>query len=242
MSAIPARLSRIRIRFGPTSVLILILAGALGFMLVAQLGSTERFSRRLQAENEGDLARILANLTTSDANLRDQIGTLKLQLQTLQTSTQQDAAAKAAAADQLNALEVLAGTVPVTGPGIVVTAEDPSGSLHYDLMIDLVEELRDAGAEAIAVNNRRIGAASAFGERDGQIVLDGVALTRPFHISAIGQPATLDGGLAIPGGALDTLRTQKDVTVDIDRLAKIDLPALATAPTFRSARPVGSGS
>ncbi|MDQ1404233.1 MAG: hypothetical protein QOG03_2549, partial [Actinomycetota bacterium] len=109
MTAIPARLGRIRIRVSATSVLILLLAAGLGFMLVAQLGSTERFSRQLQAENEGDLARILSNLTTSDANLRDQIGTLKLQLQTLQTSTQQDAAAKAAAAEQLNALQVLAG-------------------------------------------------------------------------------------------------------------------------------------
>jgi uncharacterized protein YlxW (UPF0749 family) len=223
-------------------VLIVMLAAALGFLLVAQLGSTERFSRRLQAENEGDLARILSNLTTSDANLRDQIGTLKLQLQLLQTSNQQDAAAQAAAAEQLTSLQVLAGTVPVTGPGIVVTTEDPNSSLHYDLMIDLIEELRDAGAEAIAVNNRRIGAASAFDEHNGQILLDGVPLTRPYKISAIGQPATLDGGLAIPGGALDTLRTQPAVTVQVDRQAKIDLPALAAPPAFRSARPIGSGS
>ena len=238
----PVQAPRTRIRVRATTVLMLLLAGGLGFMLVAQLGSTERFSRRLQAENEGDLARILANLTTSDANLRDQLGTLKLQLQTLQTSSRQDAASQAAAAEQLDALQVLAGTVPVTGPGIVVTTDDPAASLHYDLMIDLVQELRDAGAEAIAVNNRRIGAASAFGERDGQILLDGVPLTRPYKIAAIGQPATLDGGLAIPGGALDTLRTQKDVDVDIERLAKIDLPALATAPTFHAARPIESGS
>src|SRR5437762_985748 len=134
---------------------MLLLAGGLGFMLVAQLGSTERFSRRLQAENEGDLTRILSSLTTSDANLRDQIGTLKLQLQALQQSSQQGEAAQAAAEDQLNALQVLAGTVPVTGPGIVVAADDPQGSLTYDLMIDLVQELRDAGAEAVAVNDHR---------------------------------------------------------------------------------------
>src|SRR3954470_11301830 len=136
MAAIPARTPRVRIRVSATSVFMLVLAGALGFMLVAQLGSTERFSRRLQAESEGDLTRILSNLTTSDANLRDQIGTLKLQLQTLQTSSQQTAAAREAAAEQLAALQVLAGTVPVTGPGITVTADDPAGSLRYDLMID----------------------------------------------------------------------------------------------------------
>src|SRR4051794_41807040 len=117
MAAVPARVSRLRVRVSATSVLIVVLAGALGFMLVAQLGSTERFSRRLQAESEGDLARILSNLTTSDANLRDQIGTLKLQLQTLQTSSRQDAAAQAAAAEQLDALQGLAGARPARGPG-----------------------------------------------------------------------------------------------------------------------------
>src|SRR3954470_18438417 len=100
MAAIPARTPRVRIRVSATSVFMLLLAGGLGFMLVAQLGSTERFSRRLQAESEGDLARILSNLTTSDAHLRDETGTLKLQLQTLQTSSRQDAAAQAAAAEQ----------------------------------------------------------------------------------------------------------------------------------------------
>jgi len=59
-------------------------------------------------------------------------------------------------------------------------------------------------------------------------------------IDAIGQPATLDGGLAIPGGALDTLRTQRGVRADVRRVAKIDLPALASPPTFNAARPIGS--
>src|SRR4051812_49466927 len=99
----------------PASALMLVLSAALGFLLVAQFGSTERFSRRLQGESEGDLTRILSNLTTSDANLRDQLSTLKLQLQTLQQSSQESDVAQAAAAEQLNDLEVLAGTVPVTG-------------------------------------------------------------------------------------------------------------------------------
>ena len=83
------------------------------------------------------------------------------------------------------------------------------------------------------------GLRKSFGRK---IVLDGIILSAPFHVSAIGQPATLDGGLAIPGGALDTLRTQKGVKVDVQRLAKVDLPALAVAPTFKAARPVASGS
>jgi len=72
MTAITARLRRWRPRISATAALMLVLAAVLGFLLVAQFGSTERFSKRLQAESEGDLTRILSSLTTSDANLRDQ--------------------------------------------------------------------------------------------------------------------------------------------------------------------------
>ncbi|MDQ1395052.1 MAG: hypothetical protein QOG64_311 [Acidimicrobiaceae bacterium] len=223
---------------GPLAVLVV--AGLVGFLVVAQLGSSQRFSQRLQAESEGDLTRILADLTTTDADLRDQIGTLKLQLQTLSTSTERDDAARKAAEEQLNDLAVLAGTVAVTGPGVQVTVNDPGGVLKYDLMIDLIEELRDAGAEAIAVNGLRLGATSAFGEDNGAITLDGKPLAGPYHVASIGQPATLDGGLSIPGGALDTLRTQRDVSAEVQRVAKVDLPALAVPPSFKVATPVGS--
>jgi uncharacterized protein YlxW (UPF0749 family) len=218
-----------------TPVVVAVVAALIGYFLVAQAGSTQRFSQRLQAESEGDLTRILSDLTTTDAELRDQIGALKLQLQVLSTSSEQDTAASKAAEEQLNDLAVLAGTVPVTGSGIVVTIDDPQSSIQYDLMIDLVEELRDAGAEAISVNSLRVGAASWFGEGATAVELDGRELAAPFKVAAIGQPATLDGGLAIPGGALDSFRTQKGVTIDVQRLAKVDLPALAQAPSFKSA-------
>ena len=223
-----------------SSLLALVAAGAVGFLAVAQLGSTQRFSQRLQAESEGDLTRILSNLTTTDAELRDEIGALKLQLQSLRTSSAQDVAAQRLAEQQLADLQVLAGTVSVTGPGVVVTIDDPDASVQYDMLIDVVEELRDAGAEAVAVNDHRIGASSWFGEQDGKVVVDGSSLTAPFVVEAIGQPATLDGGLAIPGGAVDTLRTQRGVHADVRRVAKLDLPALATAPSFQAARPIGS--
>ena len=221
-----------------TSVVVGLVAALVGYFLVAQAGTTQRFSQRLQAESEGDLTRILSDLTTTDAELRDQIGALKLQLQVLSTSSEQDTAAAKAAEEQLNDLGVLAGTVPVTGSGIVVTIADPQQSVQYDLMIDLVEELRDAGAEAIAVNNLRVGAASWFGEGNNVVVLDTHPLAAPYRVAAIGQPATLDGGLSIPGGALDSFRTQKGVTVDVQRLAKVDLPALAEAPSFKLATAV----
>jgi uncharacterized protein YlxW (UPF0749 family) len=104
-----------------------------------------------------------------------------------------------------------------------------------------VQELRDAGAEAVAVNDHRVGATSAFGERDGRLVLDGVTLSAPYTVAAIGPAATLEGGLQIPGGALDTLSSLRGVEVRLQRAARIVVPALARPPTFRVGRPVVSG-
>lgn len=219
---------------------VLVVTGLVGFLLVSQFRGTQRFSQRLAAENEGDLARILAGLNAEADDLRDEISTLTLQLRDLETSTRDDAAAAESAEEQLRALEVLAATVPVSGPGISLTIVDPSSVIRYETLVDVVQELRDAGAEAVAVNDRRVGVSTSFTERDGKVVMDGEPLAGTYRITAIGQPATLEGGLKIPGGILDTLAALRDVRVDLQRSNKLELPALAKPPAFRVARPVSS--
>jgi uncharacterized protein YlxW (UPF0749 family) len=226
-------------RLGGPAVVILLTA-VMGFLLIGQLRGTERFRRRLEAESEGDLTRILASLTTEADSLRDEVSALKLQLLRLETNSVRDQASVDAADEELRALEVLAGTVAVSGPGLVLTVEDTRGAVGYDTLIDVVQELRDAGAEAIAINGQRVGAASAFANRKGGVSLDGAALTPPYKVTAIGQATTLEGGLKIPGGTFDALESLPGVHVEVDRSAKVDLPALARPPTFRSARPVSS--
>lgn len=227
-------------------LVVIVVASLVGFLLVGQLRTSQRVSRSLAKESEGDLARILSNLNTDTDNLRDQVGQLKLELFSLQTSTQRDQAAARTAQQQLQTLQILAGTVPATGPGVQVTINDPQASIRYDLIIDLVQELRDAGAEAIAVDNQRVGATTAFGPGNTGVVLSGpgepdTLVQAPYRVSVIGNPDTLASALGIPGGALDTLQAQRGVTVDVQRAAKVDVPALASPPTFRVARPVGSG-
>jgi uncharacterized protein YlxW (UPF0749 family) len=230
-----------------TKAVILVVTALVGFLLVGQIRTSQRVTRQLSAESEGDLARILSDLNTGTDNLRDQVGTLKLQLFSLQTSTRRDDTAVRTAAEQLDALEVLAGIVPATGPGVTVVVDDPEAAVRYDQLINLIEELRDAGAEAIAVNAQRVGPTTAFVPGPRGILLTGPGgpggpLAAPYRVTAIGEPATLDTALNIPGGALDTLRAQRGVQATVQRAAKVDVPALAAPPTFRVARPVGSGA
>jgi uncharacterized protein YlxW (UPF0749 family) len=219
-------------------VMIVAVTALVGFLAVGQLRGSEAFRQRLEAENEGDLTRILAGLTTEADALRDEISSLKLQLLQLQSSNAADSASTAAAEAQLRALRVLAGTVPVAGPGLSIKVEDPEGAIQYDTLIDVVAELRDAGAEALAINGRRIGAGSAFGEDNRRVTVDGIAIEAPYTIVAIGPAATLEGGLKIPGGALDVLNSLRGVAVDLQRSAKLEVPALSNAPRFRVGKPV----
>src|SRR5688572_16046403 len=164
--------------------LVLLVTGLVGFLLVSQLRGTERFRQRLEDESEADLTRILASLTTEADSLQDEIGSLRLQLLTLETSSERDETAAQTAEQQLRSLEVLSGTVPVAGPGVTVFVDDPRRAVGYDSLIDIVQELRDAGAEAVGVNDLRVGVASAFAERDGRITLDGEVLEAPYTIEA----------------------------------------------------------
>lgn len=237
LAAPPGVFHRLRRGIG-APVLLAVAAAVVGFLLVGQLQGPRRESPPLEAESEGDLARILSDLNAEADALQSEIAELKVQLGELRRSSRDESAAAEAAAEQLRNLQVLAGTTPVTGPGVLVTIADPNQLLTYDTMIDIVQELRDAGAEAVAVNGNRIGVASAFAERDGGITVDGVAVAAPFRIVAIGQPATLEGGLKIPGGAVDAVSTVRGVRVTVAKQAKVDLPALARPPEFDVAEPV----
>lgn len=219
-------------------MLLAVAAAVVGFLLVGQLQGPRRAEPSLEAESEGNLARILADLNAEADALQNEIAELKVQLGDLRRFSRDESAAAEAAAEQLRSLQVLAGTTAVTGSGVVVNVSDPSGLLTYDTMIDIVQELRDAGAEAVAINGLRIGVATAFAERDGKIVVDGQVITAPFRIGAIGQPATLEGGLKIPGGAVDAVSTVKGVRVVVEKQARVDLPALTRVPEFDVAEPV----
>ena len=221
-------------------IVVLLVAIVAGFLLVGQVRGDQRIEQPLEAENEEDLARILASLNSEADSLREEISALRLQLVELENSTEREGAAADAAAAQLRSLQVLAGTVPVTGPGVTVVIRDAEGAIGYANLIDVVQELRDAGAEAISINERRVGASSAFGERGDEVTLDGTPLSAPYRVQAIGHPPTLDGGLKIPGGAVDTLSALRDVSVVVSRETTLLLPALANTPSFDVARPIAS--
>ena len=203
-------------------LLIAALCALLGFAVVLQVQRTAA-GDTLAAARPDDLVQILDELQRREDDLNSEIAGLQDSLGRLQRSGRSSEEALAEAQRQSAALGILTGTVPATGPGVRITIEDPDGRVPPEVLLDAIQELRNAGAEAFQVGPVRIGVDSAFTGSGGAVVLDGQALTTPYLITAVGDPPTLAAALAIPGGVLDTVRraggtmevTQADgVTVD----------------------------
>ena len=109
---------------------------------------------------------------------------------------------------QLEALRVLTGTTPVYGPGLRIDLTDAEGVIDAAVLLDAVQELRDAGAEAIQVGDTRVVVDTWFGDGPEGIVVSGEPLAKPITILAIGDPEGLAVAMSIPGGLADSVRTR----------------------------------
>jgi uncharacterized protein YlxW (UPF0749 family) len=172
--------------------------------------------------------------------LRQETEELRAARSRLTTSGDRAAAAVAEARRRADTLAVLAGTVAAHGPGVHVFVDDPGHVLHADFLVDVIQELRDAGAEAMMINSRRIGATSFVIDAGASLVLDGTTLTQPYAISAIGDQSTLATALAIPRGIVD-IAQDAGAKIRVDRSADVLVDALRPLSAPRYARPAQAG-
>src|SRR5699024_4768638 len=141
-----------------------------------------------------------------------------------------------AAQERADTLGILAGTERATGPGITLTIEDTDGEVDAATLLDAVQELRDAGAEAMQVGDVRIVAGTWFEDGDGGITADGRTIEAPYRFTAIGDPPTMSSAMEIPGGVSESVRSNGgDVT--IREYDTINVEALHSDSSPRYAQP-----
>ena len=188
-------------------LVVALLCGLLGFGLVTQVHATSS-TGGLGAARVDDLLGILSDLNSRGDRLRAEISDLEASQQRLRSGAGQDQAALREARARVNTLGILTGTLAAKGTGVVVTVSDPQGSVRAAVLLDAVEELRDAGAEAIELNNTvRVVASTSILDRDGVLVVDGTELHPPYVIDAIGSPHTLAEAVVFPGGLSDEVKS-----------------------------------
>ena len=214
-----------------------ILAGAIGFLAVIQARQQADPAARLASERPEDLARILADLNAEADVLARQVSSLRVRIERYRSSGEKGRLALADANESLADLQVLAGLVPTTGPGVRLLVTDPQGRVTWEGILDLVQELRDAGAEALAIDGHRIVVSTWFGPSDGGVAVDGEPVRAPFSIEAVGSPDTLREALQIRGGPVAVMDAEPGVAVAIVEHGNLTLPPLQRTIEFQYARP-----
>jgi uncharacterized protein YlxW (UPF0749 family) len=218
------------IRSATTKPLTLV-AFILGILLVVQLRSTSRAAN--VALTTSDQARVLSGLVDSNAGLRQEIAQLEEQLTRLNPADTQ-ASNQALVAD-LKRLMVMSGGADVSGPGVRV---EVSGQINPLDMQDLLNELRNAGAEAMALDGTRIIVRSVVARDGNDLVLDGHVLIPPYTLEAIGQSDTIDTALLRKGGLVGLLEyAYPGLKITVTKVDGLILPAYTNPTVFKFAQP-----
>ncbi|MGW5669589.1 DUF881 domain-containing protein [Micromonospora sp. NPDC003776] len=235
----PARAAR---RWTSAGAMIAVLLALLGFTLVVQLKTTST-DPTLAATREEDLVRISSDLDSRERRLRQDIEALEESQRQLRSGAQGRQAALDEATRRADELGILAGTLPAVGPGLVVRFEGPEKAISSARILDAVQELRGAGAEAMQIAGSdgtavRIIASTYFVDAGGGgLVVDGRRLAGPFTITVIGDPATMRTALNIPGGVVASVRDAGGNVTPEDREA-VEVSQLHAPIKLDHARPV----
>ncbi len=201
----------------------------LGLLAVVQLRSQSGGSA-LDARSAQELTVLVANLNARNDQLRTEVARLEQELSSLLADQSRGQTSVGQLRSDLARVRAWSGLDPVAGSGIRITI---SGPIAANGIADLLNELRNAGAEAIAIADVRVVAGTIVGGEAGAVSVDDTALGDPFEVSAIGRPETLTGSLTRVGGIVAQLgATFPGAVVTVTPIDRLVLPA-----TVRDLRP-----
>ena len=220
-------------RPGRAQLVVAVLLASLGFAAVVQVRLT-RSDDDFTGARRSDLVQLLDSLSGAADRAQQQIDELQqVRRDLLDTSARRQAALEEGR-ERLGALQVLAGTVPAVGPGVTVTIEDPASAVGAPALLNGINEMRDAGAEAIEINDSvRVVASTSVADTGNGVMADGTALRAPYVLDAIGASHTLAEAVRFPGGLTDEVE-QVGGTVTVSEADSVEVDALHTpvAPEY----------
>jgi uncharacterized protein YlxW (UPF0749 family) len=228
-------------RLSGAGLMIGLLLALLGFALVVQFRNVST-DPTLAAARQEDLVRILSDLESREKRLRDDIQTLEESQRQLTSGVEGRKAALEEATRRANELGILAGTLPARGTGLLVKFVGSPDAIKARAVLDAVQELRGAGAEAMQITGSdgvsvRIVASSYFVDVDGGISVDGHKLTGPYALRVIGDPSTMRTALHIAGGVVESVAKDGGTVTD-EQVGMVEVSAVREPGAMQYARPV----
>jgi uncharacterized protein YlxW (UPF0749 family) len=201
---------------------IAVVAALLGFLVIGQLRGQAGVPG-LSNLSSTELTQLIANLTTGNDQLRDEIADLGRQATSLDAANDRGETTVDELNDDLAQIRAWSGLTGVTGEGITITVEGPIGG---DGIEDLLNELRNAGAEAIAVDGVRVVMGTVVAGPPGALSVENSPIGAAFEVRAIGSPQILTGTLTRTGGVIAQIGTAyPDARLTVTPVDRLTLPA-----------------
>ena len=221
-------------------VLAAVLCVLLGIAIATQVRQT-RSGDALTNARPADLLVLLDSLQQREAALNTEVSELQRNLAAVQSAGSSDQAAIANAQSRLADLSILIGTVAATGPGVTIDIEDPGPGVAPETMLDVINELRAAGAETLEIRSGRqavrVGVDTWVSGDPGNLVVGSLTLRPPYSLAAIGDPPTLAAAMNIPGGAVDSVE-RVGATMAVVTSDRIEITTLRQPKPRQYAQPV----
>ncbi len=205
----------------------------IGAMFAVAALQTTRAAPTLQSERSELISRVRAAETEQD-ELRGRVTALSAEIARLRAAALGDDGASRELENRINTLDPIVGNVAVTGPGLLIVADDsPSANadardrvLDIDLQV-LANGLWSAGAEAVSINGHRLSNLTAIRSAGDAVTVDYRSLTRPYRVEAIGDPRTLQSHFveSSAGAWWNELAQNRRMRFEISDVKKLDLAA-----------------
>ena len=217
-------------------LLVAVLLAALGFAGVTQVRFNE-VDDSYGSLREQNLIDVLEGLAGTRQRAEAEIARLESTRDDLLSDSGAREAALVQAEQEADNLAILGGLIPVTGPGIRLTVTEQGAPVEVQDVVDTLQELRTAGAEAIQINGEvRVVARTAVEDATGGLLIGGQLVTSPYVIDVIGDPDTLAAAVEFPSGPRD-LFEDDGASVEVDKLSSIDIESVVKLPRQEFAEP-----
>ncbi|WP_164914407.1 DUF881 domain-containing protein [Aminipila luticellarii] len=149
----------------------------------------------------------------------------------------------------LEKYKMSSGVLDVQGPGVLVTIKDPVVTdeyeqdfstimYNYELLLSLVNKLKEAGAEAVSINEQRIVGTTEISMAGSNVNINGTPTAPPYYVKAIGNPDTIHDAINIRSGIIDTMKLKYNLIVTTEKKQSMVIPRYTGTINFKYAKPV----
>ncbi|RSX56067.1 Division initiation protein [Bifidobacterium dolichotidis] len=217
-----------------SSSLVAVLCALLGYGYVIQSNNS---GEAVETMSESELTRLISDTNMQVDRLKDRKEQLSSQLRSLQEAADKQSQAQRIAEENAAASGILSGRLPAEGPGVIVRiSQGDKKNIDPAILFTLLEELRNSGAEVIAVNDIRVVTSTYFAQRDGTLNCDGIVIKSPYVFKAIGDTTNLQNAVNMAGGVGSQLSVKYGAKVSIETSDDVKITEVAPTTDYQYAK------